>query len=609
MGASLIALGAGMASAQEPLVYDLDAITISANKVATDKARTGTSVSVVNAADLKAAGDATVASYLSRLPGIGLSTQGPFGNEATLRIRGADTRYIAVLIDGIRVGDPSATEVKYNFGALLTAGIGRIEVLRGSQSALYGGSAVGGVIDITSLRPTKEGTEQEAAAEAGSYGTVLLSYSLARKQGPLETTLALSRLRTDGFSAAAAGTERDGAEATRLSLGARYALTQDLTIGGNVFRQRTEQDYDGFPPPAFVLADENNTQTRTETGARLFAEWATGATTHVFDVTRYNIVRDFDAAGSLSTYDGARTALSWKATTVASDALTFIYGADTTEEVAKYANAPGGRSDSRVSGVYGQALWAAGDAVDVSATARIDDNSDFGSFTTGRLAVAWRPAPDVTLRGSLAKGFRAPSLDERFGDYSAFGFVGNPNLNPEESLSFDLGLERRFANGASFSATLFRLEIDNLVASNSTFSSLVNLPGTSVRQGVELEGRWPVTAALTLTGAYTYTDATRPDGTRLGFVPRHDVTLAAEAKIGDRTRAEVSLQHAADRLNDFGTAPMPDYTVVNAQVTYDLGDATELYLRAENLFDADYQLSEGYGTAGQSFYVGLRKSF
>jgi vitamin B12 transporter len=600
---------AAPARAQEPLAFNLEAITISANRTATARARSGTSVSVVTASDLARQGDATVATYLSRLPGVSLSTQGPFGNEATLRIRGADTRYIAVLIDGIRVGDPSATEVKFNFGALLTADVGRIEVLRGSQSALYGGSAVGGVVDITSRRPTEEGVSQDLAVEGGSYGTARLSYSLAQRQGALETTLSLAHLTTQGFSAAASGTEDDAAEATRLSLGARYALSPDLTIGGNVFHQRTEQEFDGFPPPTFTLADQDNTQVRTETGARVFAEWQQGATAHVFDVTRYRIVRDFDEAGALSSFEGARTGASWTATTTLSDSLALQYGADTAQEVAKYANAPGGRSDSRTSGVFGQVLWSPSDTVDLSATLRRDDISDFGGFTTGRLAVAFRPAEGTTLRASVARGFRAPSLDERFGDYSAFGFVGNPNLTPEESQSYDLGIEQGFANGATLSATLFRLEIENLIASNSTFSSLVNQTGTSVRKGLELEGRLPLSAAVTLTAAYTYTDAKRASGARLGFVPRHEVVLGVEAQVGPATTAVLSVKHAADRLNDFGTAALGDYTVVNLQVARDVGNDTEVYLRAENLFDEDYELSEGFATAGQSFYVGLRKTF
>jgi vitamin B12 transporter len=608
-GVAPLAIAAG-AQAQD--AFDLGAITISANRTATALARTGTSVSVVGEDALLKAGDTTVASYLSRLPGLSLTTQGPLGNTATLRIRGADGRYLAVYIDGIRVSDPSSTETSFDFGSLLAADMGRIEVLRGSQSALYGGSAVGGVINIETRRAAEDGLHQTAAGEAGSYGTVGLSYGMTQKSGPLELTLGLTHLRTDGYSAAAGGTEADGAEATRLSLGARHAVTDALTVGGNFFTQRTRQDYDGLDA-FFVFGDQDNVQTRRETGARLFAELQTGATTHVFDLSAYDVTRDLNEAGTLSSFNGRRLALGWQATTTMSDALTLVYGADTMQETGTYANLPSGSADTRISGVFAQALWSPTDALYVSGAVRVDENSTFGTFPTGRVAMAWRPADDLTVRASVATGFRAPSLDERFGDYSAFGFVGNPNLTPEKSKSYELGVEKTFAGGASLSVTVFQLNIDNLIVSNSTFTSLVNVPGKSVRKGVELAAAVPLGERLTLTGAYTYTDAKRPDGTDLIRVPMHELALTLEGQVSDRVKASLTAKHAGGRIdndvNTFAVVDMPDYTVVNAQVSYDIGNDAEVVLRAENLFDADYQLTNGYGTAGQSVYVGLRKSF
>jgi vitamin B12 transporter len=605
------AVMAGQVAAQD--AFDLDAITISANRTATALARTGASVSVVGEEELAKAGDATVASYLSRLPGLSLATEGPLGNSATLRIRGADGRYLAVYVDGIRVSDPSSTETRFDFGSLMTADVGRIEVLRGSQSALYGGSAVGGVINISTRAAVEEGTRQTVAGEIGSYGTVGLSYGLTQKTGPLELTLGLAHRRTDGFSSFDGGTEVDGAEASRLSFGVRYAVSDVLTVGANLFTQRTRFEYDGYDA-FFTFGDEDNSQTRRETGARVFAEWQAGATAHVFDVTTYDVSRDLNETGTLSSFNGKRLALGWQATTTVSDALTLVYGADTMQETGTYANLPGGRADTRISGAFAQGIWAPTDSFDVSGTVRVDENSSFGSFPTGRLAVAWRPTDDLTVRASVATGFRAPSLDERFGDYTACCFfVGNPNLTPEESESYELGVEKGFAGGASVSATLFRLNIDNLIASNATFTSLVNVPGKSVRKGLELAGSVPLGDRITLTGAYTYTDAKRPNGADLVRVPMHELALTLDGQVTDRITASVTLKHAAGRVdndvNTFAVVGMPDYTVVNAQMTYDIGSGAEVVLRTENLFDEDYQLVNGYGTAGRSVYVGLRKSF
>ncbi|MFM2355751.1 MAG: hypothetical protein RLZZ528_1487 [Pseudomonadota bacterium] len=609
---SLLLLGtalAGIPAAAQDAPFALDAITVFANRTETELSRTGSSVTVVEEDEIEKVGTQPVAAYLASLPGVSLSTQGPVGNSATLRIRGADGRYLAVYVDGIRVSDPSAVTTSFDFGSLMTSDVGRIEVLRGSQSALYGGSAVGGVINITSKRPTVDGTRQTLSVEGGSYGTAALAYGLVQKQGALETSLNITQLHTDGYSAASSGTEADGADLTRLSFGARYQASETLAVGGNLFVQRIVQDYDGFDPVTFLPADAANVQTRREAGARVFAEVTAGNTQHVFDVTAFDVGRDYDDLFGGSSYAGERLGFSWQATTDLSDALTLVYGADTMREEATYTNLPGGSTDTRTSGIYAQALWAVNGDLDVSATARVDDHSAFGTFTTGRVAVAYRPSDSLTIRAAAARGFRAPSIDELYGDYSAFFFVGNQNLKPEESMSYELGAEYALGNGGTVALTAFRLEVDNLIATNATFSSLENVAGTSVRQGVEFGASVPVTDRVSLTAAYAYTDARRADGTRLGLVPRHDLTLGVEGRVSDRLTAGLTIKHQADRLDDFGAAPLPDFTVVNASASYDLGADAEVVLRAENLFDETYELSNGYATAGRSVYVGFKQSF
>ena len=141
LNVSVIALVAALAVPAQAQEIELDEIVVSAFKTAIERIRTGMSVSVVNPSAEIA--PARAVDSLDRLPGLSVSTQGALGNSARLRIRGADQRYIAVFVDGIRVTDPTSTQTEYDFGTLPSTSIGRIEVLRGSQSALWGGSAVG----------------------------------------------------------------------------------------------------------------------------------------------------------------------------------------------------------------------------------------------------------------------------------------------------------------------------------------------------------------------------------------------------------------------------------------------------------------------------------
>ena len=629
LNVSIVALVSALAVPAQAQEIELDEIVVSAFKTAIERIRTGMSVSVVNPSAQIA--PARAVDSLDRLPGLSVSTQGALGNSARLRIRGADQRYIAVFVDGIRVTDPTSTQTEYDFGTLPSTSIGRIEVLRGSQSALWGGSAVGGVLNIETPRATEDGTAQQSQIEAGRYATRSLSYGLTHKQGALETTLNLSHFVTDGYSAVDGGTEADGSEVNRMSAMLRYEFNGTLALGGALFHQRGSNEFDGLNVN-YVLVDQANSQNRDETGARVFAELSLGNTEHVFDLTHYQVGREITDGSGFNTFDGSRTTFGWQATTEVSDAVTLVYGADTMLEEARYSRLPGGLADTRISGAFGQVLWAVNGQLDIAATARMDRNSGYGDFETGRVSVSYRPDEATTLRGAIATGFRAPSIDELFGDYPAQAFIGNPALAPEESLSYELGVEREFGNGAVVSATLFRLDVENQIAYDAcpindpaeldydpsiadyacqagTVNTLENTAGTSVRKGFELAAEMPLGDRANLGLAYTYTDAKRQSGTRIGLVPRRELTLTLQGDITDRISAAASVKHAADRLNDFATAAMPDYTVFGVSASYQVNDMAEAYLRIENILDEGYQTVPGYGTSGRAAFVGLRAKF
>jgi vitamin B12 transporter len=606
---SLLALLATTPAFAQSGDVELDEIVVTANRTETDAKRTGVSVALVEEDALRKAGDETLASILNRLPGVSVTAQGPFGANTTLRIRGADKRYITVYIDGIRVTDPTQTETSFDFGSLLAADVSRIEVLRGSQSALWGGSAVGGVINITTHeRLQEDGRKQDLLAEYGSDNTAVLSYGLSQKQGPLETAFSVTRYQTDGFSVAASGTEDDPSEATRLSFSARYAISDSLTVGGALFTQETRSEFDGFPAPAFVLADVENSQLKREHGARLFAEYGAGNTQHLFDISYFRVTRDIvDLDEGNSFFAGDRLSLGWNATTQVSDELSFVYGIDAMDEGAKYNRLPGGTRDTTTVGGFAQLLWAPNDAVDLSATLRVDQHSVFGSFTTGRIAASWQAGPDTTLRAAIGTGFRAPSIDELYGDYGFF--VGNPNLTPEQSTSYEIGVDQGLANGGTLSATLFRLETDNIITYTVLPGpdTLENLPGTSVRQGVELGLELPVSSSVTLSGAYTYTDAKRPNGQPLTRIPLNQLNLSLDSDFGNGWSGSFGLTHASGAVD--GGVELDSYTVYRAQVSYDLGEDREVYLRVENLTDEIYEVADGYATPRRALYAGIRASF
>ncbi|WP_343079440.1 TonB-dependent receptor plug domain-containing protein [Ostreiculturibacter nitratireducens] len=605
--ALLAATTALAAPAAAQSVYEIEEIVVSANLEETEAERTGASVTVVTEEDLKATGETRLVEFLSRLPGVTIRTTGPIGGQAGLSIRGASQNYVAVLVDGIDVTDPSRTQVAFDFGGLTTADVSRIEVLRGSQSALYGSRAVGGVINITTRRATEEGISQTFAAEAGSYNSARLSYGFARKAGATDYALTLSHAQTDGFSAAdenAGNTEDDGYRADRVSLTVNHALENGAVLSFSGFVEDSEGDYDEVDFLTGLPFDgtPDETTDALAVGLRGAVAFSTGAIDHTVAATFYRIDRQYATVTAFGpanyAYTGTRHKLAWQGATDLGSNTRLVFGADVTHERYEQRGDYGSADrSSTIAGVVAEVSHAFTSDLDVTATLRHDDHSRFGGFTTGRLSAAYRPTDDLILRAVAATGFRAPSNYELYGD-----FVGNPDLEAEQSRSFELGAEYLLPGGGSIRATAFWLEAENLIDYSFATFSYDQISGTSRRSGLELAGEVPLGERAVLTGSYTYTDSAT-SASSWALVPRHEIALGVEAQLADRLRGAFTVEHAADRDS------LPDYTVANATFTYDLGQETEAYLRVENLFDEEYQLVPGYGTSDRAFYAGLRKSF
>jgi vitamin B12 transporter len=550
-----------------------------------------------------------VIDYLNTLPGVNVTTRGSLGGQSGITVRGASQNYVAVIVDGIDVTDPSGTQVSYDFGQLTTAGVSRIEVLKGSQSALYGSSAVGGVINITTKRAVEDGTFQTVEAEAGSYRTARLSYSVAHKAGPLEVAATVSRVQTDGFSSADAAdgnTEADGFLSNRLSFNAAYTLDGGVTFGASGFVENNEGDYDeGFP-----LGDgsPDETQARKERGLRLFTEFMTGAVDNSLSASVFRLERrylDSNAFGANdNTYTGKRTALAYQGGVDLGQGR-LVFGLDhEAEDYAQEGNFGALDATSRTTGAYAEYSTALGDRTDVTATLRHDDHSRFGGQTTGRVTLAYRATDDLTFRAQAGTGYRAPS------NFELFSFYGDTTLTPETSRTVDIGVEKTFGDKGFIQATAFLMEVEDLIdfsdmgtPADFNDDGYAQVPGTSRRAGVEIQGEYAVSDTFTLGANYTYTDSkTNASGAWVG-VPRHDLGISIAAQLAPALTGVLQVQYVADRPT------LPDYTVAHVTLTYDLGQDRAAYLRVENVFNKQYQQVAGYGTSDRAIYAGLRASF
>lgn len=634
---------AAPAALAQQTTFDLGDISVTATAEPLEEGRTGTSVEkLTEDAELSVPGDLQLTDALRRETGINILQNGPAGTSADLRIRGAQERYTAVYVDGIKVNDPSSTSGQYgNFGAFGIGAVTGVEVLKGSQSALYGGSAVAGVANIFTLPDLDgpEGISQRMHLMAGSFGTIAAAYSYSHTAGNWSTSFALSYAEADGFSAGdenRGNTEDDGYRETRVSFGAAYQASDTLRIGINGFYATSDSEFDegtGAGPVDGTPGDE--TAERDEIGLRLFAEIDTGAWQHAFALSYFNVERSLMSAtvapGSFSafasTFEGERQRFDWQSSGQINDQLRLSFGADWEQLTSTATSLPGGSAQTTNTGVFAEALFTPNNQLDINATLRFDDNSQFGNETTGRLAISYRPTDQLTLRGVLATGFRAPVASELFSAFPdpLYPFFGNPALAPETSESIEIGFDYRFAPNAVFSATVFRNEIDNLIQLDpcpvtvdfmffscdaGTFSSLVNVPGITTFEGLELEYEHAFSDRVAMRFAYTYIDAATAAGALLPRVAEHEVYLGVDVNWTDRFASQLSVTHQADRAPDTNPAQvLNDFTVVDLSFTYDVTDRAQAYLAIKNVFDEQYQQIAGYGTADRSVFVGIRASF
>jgi len=585
------------ASAQE--AFQLDEIILSGSLSPVAAGKTGATVEVLDSNDLTGR-DTSVIQRLDRLAGVSSIANGGVGTETTLQLRGLPSEYVVVRVNGIEMNDPSKAQSSFNFGSFTPSGIDRIEVLKGSQSALYGSEAIGGVIDITTYRPTKLGFSSRVSSEFGSYGTASGTLALGMVTDRAEIALTYGRIVSEGFSARTNNEEDDSFNQTTVTFTGRYKVTDTLTVGAAVNSRDGTSEFDGFSEPSGQNFFD-------ELGVRVFGELEIGNVAHTLAYSYLDVERISVSRNVADLFQGERKRLSYLGSASLANGYTLNFGIDRIKESFFSAGTTG---DQDTTSAKAELLFQPSQTIDASATLRYDDTSTFGGKATGRLAGVWRPQEDLSFRAVVGTGFRAPSLFERL---SRFGV---PGLRPEDSRSFELGVEKTYGTLASVKATLFYTEIDNLIDFDGTSTVCGSgrgcynqVPGTTRSRGLELSGEYAFNDATRITANYTFTDAST-NGERLTRTPRNDLAIALDTDLTDRLHASFDVRYVGDVLpRTSADVTLGDYTVVGAGFFFDVTDTAQAYLRIENLFDEDYETIGGYNTPGRSAFLGIRANF
>jgi vitamin B12 transporter len=598
-------------AAQDPVQDEETTITVTATGARGNVTDTGQSVSVIGEDEIDAVQGADIARVLRRAPGVTITRNGPPGSFTGVRVRGAGSEQLLVLFDGVRVADTAAPGGGFDFGNLAAGEVENLDLLRGSNSTIWGSDAIGGVLLVT----TRAARGLTASAEYGGEESTYLTASGGAGSDRFFVGGSAGWQRSDGFSAAASGTEPDGFEQWSANAQARAYLSDRVELFAQGRYARGELAIDGFPPPLFAFADTAERQnTRQYTGAA----GAVYDSPLLFVRAAYSFAdterASFDAAaGAAPTYttDGSSRRADLRGEWRPIGPFVFHFGGE--REWTRFASLFDAPQTTRIWGAYAQAGIEWG-GVSAHAGLRHDRHARFGGATSLGADASYGLGGGFRLRASYGEGFKAPTLFQLLSDF------GNPALRPERSRSFDAGLAwRTRAEPTHAALTLFRRDAADLIdfvscfgvaggiCTGRPFGTYDNV-GRARAEGFEVELGLSPAPALRTQVAYSYTRATdRGAGTDLARRPRHALTGSVDwatpfaATIGGDVRlVGDSFDDAANRVAIDGHA------LFDLRASVPLGDRIELYGRIENLLDADYVEVAGYGTRGRTAFVGAR---
>ena len=576
-------------------------ITVTANGLGTDLRNTGQSITVVDREEIESIQSADPLKALARVPGVSFSRSGPVGTVTSVNVRGANADQLLVLVDGVRVADQASPSGGFDFGNLLLGTAGKIDVLRGSNSTIWGSEAMGGVMDVS----TRTERGMSGSVEYGARDTLFANAAAGAGNDDVFFGLTSSWYQTDGFSAAASGTEADGSQQFAIGSSAFVNLTPSLELFAHGNFAEGDVEIDGFSSIDFSPADSEDSQKTTrywgDVGLAYYGNDLTlRAAYSLSDTERSN--RNGAGAETFGS-DGHSERVSLRGEYRLLGGLSLAFGGD--HEWTSFVTSFDTAAETEISGAYAQLGWVMG-GLAAHVGGRVDDHEQFGTEASFGGDLSYGFAGDWRVRASVGEGFKAPTL------YQLLSFYGNTELQPEESLSYDLGVEKgQRGSGLHLALTGFRRDSDNLIGFGFTADrpSGVYLNTAEARaQGIEAEAGYALADGFNVGAIYSYVEAEdRTTGLDLARRPDHFGTIYADwvSSFGLGIGADLRIS-GPSWDNAANTTRLEGYELLDVRASFGIDDNLELFGRVENVFDTNYQTVAGYGTAGRGVFGGIR---
>lgn len=623
-----------VAHAEEDDALKMDEVVVSASRSAVPVSQLGDAISILDAQEIELQQLTTLDEALERTPGVSITRSGGVGQNTQVRMRGFTSKHVLVMIDGVKVNNPSEGDNQFGIDHLFLDNIEKVEVLRGPQSGIYGADAVAGVINVVTKRP--EGPLQvRGSAMVGENDTYEVSAGVQKGTDLYGFSGTVSYYDTAGISLASrppGNVERDGYNNFTAQLRGELRPTSDTELSGWLRYTDATNDIDeGSLPadnplglPGYIFQDSDGHVDSEQLFGAIKGEWTTlgGKLTHTAQLSYVDLQGLYATPTAEQDSEGKTLEATYYATWRPNERVTLTGGAEYRDEKAVFEQ-PVGYAYALVdesisnSAVFAEANLEMAEGFFLSAAARYDDNEKFGSQFTHRLTAAYNlpdtvsiPGVETKLRVSYGEGAEAPGLRQMLG--SSATFQGNPNLKPETSWMADAGIDQRLKNGmASWSFTMFTGEADDGIFSIydpvTWISTPQNIDSPVEMKGIEVDAVYSPFHWLDFSGTYTYLEAEEKAArTQLFGRPKHEASAAVTVRPINDLALTVDTYWRDEFFSDYpSTYVMPGYALFNVTAVWDITDTMTLSAKVQNAGDKFYEEKLGDATYGRTAQVRL----
>lgn len=575
--------------------HTIEPVVVTATRTEIPASQALASVELITGEELLRQPASDLGDALRMRAGVEVARLGGPGQQTSLFLRGTESNHVLVLVDGLRINPGTiGSAAIQNIAPEL---VERIEIVKGPRSTLYGSEALGGVINVITRRGAATGGSVQLGFGRFDTRNASLSAGIGGERG--DASFGLSWLDSDGFPTRTGDATDRGYENRSFTAAARTDLGA-VELGLRAWHASGTSEYsDFFVTP--VDQDFRNSALALTAGFSPSASWDSRlAVGHAIDDLEQNQSPDF--------LDTRRWTLDWQndfALTERQRLTTGLLWQDEEADAESFGLPYGATTTSRQFYLQDQAAFGRHRLL---LAAAYTDHETFGGHMTWNAEYGIAVGDRALITFATGTAFRAPDATD------LYGFGGNPDLDAEESQSYEISYRQRIGERQSFTLTAFRNDIDELIQFVVTDFETFEGENRNVERaridGIEAAWRidgqdWSARASATLQDPRDrITDA------RLLRRARENATLAVSRRIRGHELA-LDLLYAGDR-KDFGfpePVTMGSYWLANLSARVAVTERWTLLARMENLFDEDYQLASGFNTMGRSLFVAVRHEF